>query len=679
MTPTCPRNFFAISRSCRIGMCMRARNIAHWLGWGAVLFAGTAASLHAQADGTVRWGYSVVGFVDSSPAVGADGTIYVGIRIDTTPTRGRLLALTSAAVKKWEFLAPDWVESSPAIAADGKTIYFGCWDGNLYAVDLNGKKIWAFDTHSTIFSSPTVGPDGTIYIVSGDAILHAVTRDGAERWNHPAGSFFYDTAPAIGPDGTVYFGGADQSFYAVRAADGSDIWRAPTGADILTAPAIGSDGTLYVGAGDKRLLAISPTGTLKWGYLTGDIVQAAPAIGADGTIYFGGVDKQFYAVNPNSTLKWKTDIGAAIASTPAVRADGTIIFGADDKKVHALNPDGSPNWTSTTGDPVESSPVIAADGSIYVGSFDGKLYSLFGTISPLSSFSSWPMLHRDATHAATLPPVPTGAQLINISTYAQAGNGSNLIVGFVVQGTAPKTFLLRGIGPALTQFAVPSALDDPTLVVQAAPSLELVGVNDNWSAGDNFNQVVTASGAAGAFPLLVGSKDAALVASLPPGGYTAAVGTADGGSGTALVEAYDAAVGSASARLINLSTRAQAGTGARILTAGFVIARGDAMRVLVRAVGPGLTQFNVTDVLARPILNVFDSNRIIIRTNTGWTSEGFKGDLAGAARVTGAFALPPGSADSATVLTLASGSYTVQVSGVGGTTGEALVEVYAVP
>ena len=102
------------------------------------------------------------------------------------------------------------------------------------------------------------------------------------------------------------------------------------------------------------------------------------------------------------------------------------------------------------------------------------------------------------------------------------------------------------------------------------------------------------------------------------------------------------------------------------------------MRVLVRAVGPGLIPFGVTGTLPRPVMTLF-SGSSAIRTNTGWTADGYKADLAAAAQAVGAFALADSSADSAVLVRLAPGSYTVQISDLGGTVGEALVEIYVVP
>ena len=143
-----------------------------------------------------------------------------------------------------------------------------------------------------------------------------------------------------------------------------------------------------------------------------------------------------------------------------------------------------------------------------------------------------------------------------------------------------------------------------------------------------------------------------------------------------LVEAYDAGSGSG-ARLINVSARNRVGTGADILFAGFYVAGSGTKRVLIRAVGPtiGGAPFNVPGVLLDPKLELYDANAVKIAENDNWDAS-----LAETFRAVGAFALTSGSKDAALMVTLNAGSsYTAQVKGADGGTGEALVEVYELP
>ena len=164
--------------------------------------------------------------------------------------------------------------------------------------------------------------------------------------------------------------------------------------------------------------------------------------------------------------------------------------------------------------------------------------------------------------------------------------------------------------------------------------------------------------------------------------FTTPLGVAvDGGGNLYVADSYSdtirkggaAAPGSSPPRLMNISTRAKVGTGANILIPGFVIAGTGLETLLIRADGPTLTEFSVTGVLSAPTLNIFDSSRHLLASNTGWNNDL---RLAAAAASVGAFALAPGSLDCALIITLPAGAYTAQVSGVGGTTGVALAEVY---
>jgi hypothetical protein len=179
--------------------------------------------------------------------------------------------------------------------------------------------------------------------------------------------------------------------------------------------------------------------------------------------------------------------------------------------------------------------------------------------------------------------------------------------------------------------------------------------------------------AAGAFALPAGSADAALLRAVPAGPYTMQIaGTA---TGIALAELYDTDAAGRS-RLVNVSARAQVGTGAGILIAGFTISGNVPRRVLIRGVGPGLAPFGVTGALANPALAIYRGSAVVA-DNDDW---GGGDTLATAFRAVGAFALPSASSrDSALLVTLNPGSYTAQLTGVNNTTGVALIEVYEAP
>ncbi len=278
------------------------------------------------------------------------------------------------------------------------------------------------------------------------------------------------------------------------------------------------------------------------------------------------------------------------------------------------------------------------------------------------------------------PPVAASSRLINLSVRSFCGTGSqSLTVGFVVAGgdaSASAPFLIRATGPALRTFGVDGVLADPVVTVYHDSTI--VATNDNWGA--QAAQISAVASAVGAFRLPdTTSTDAALTTSFGAAPYSAQVAGADGGSGVALAEVYDAtAAGNVTAntpRLINISARALAGTGSNVLTVGFVIAGSTSEKVLIRGIGPGLARFGVTGVLSHPQLKLIDANNGTLATNSGWAGDA---TLAATFTQVGAFALDANSADSALIATLQPGAYSAQIISTDGTTGVALAEVYEV-
>lgn len=285
-----------------------------------------------------------------------------------------------------------------------------------------------------------------------------------------------------------------------------------------------------------------------------------------------------------------------------------------------------------------------------------------------------------ATSQAALLSVSSGAsaaRIVNISTRAMVGTGGNILIpGFVVAGSGMETLLIRGDGPALGQFSVSGFLQNPILSVLDSQG-RLVAFNQGWGTNSNPAQIANAANSVGAFALATGSSDCALIVSVPAGAYTVQIIGVNGSTGVALAEVYE--VSSTGTRLVNISTRAEVGTGANIVIPGFVISGNGTEGLLVRSDGPALAPFGVAGLLAQPSLGIFDSTGAEIASNVAWGTDPGSAAIASAASSVGAFALAPGSADSAKVVSLQAGAYTVQVAGVNGTTGVALAEIYELP
>ena len=643
------------------------------------------AALWAQTDGAQRWAFttlstSTIGTIVSSPAIGPDGTVYVGVEVGSstsTSPSGRLFALNPNGSQKWVFTTPEWVDSTPAVAADG-TIYFGCWNGVLYALRPDGTKRWELKVGTFVASSPALGTDGTIYVGAGTDLV-AVRPDGTLRWTFPAGDWI-DSSPAVGPDGTVYVGSWDNYVYAI-APDGTERWRFLTDDNVASSPAISSSGVIYVGSRDARLYALAANGALKWSYDARETIESSPVLGVDGTIYMTTAGGRVVALSPDGVERWRyprADQAAlnGLYSSPAVRADGTIVFSSSNNAIYALRGDGTLLWRTTLGDWSDSSPLIAPDGSIYVGCADKKVYALTGTVEPLAT--DWPQFRREPRRAGWQPlgaTAGTTGRIVNLSVRTFSGTDADtLIVGFVVGGTGTRSLLLRGIGPTLANFGVTGVLANPVLTAFAAGTV--VATNDNWSAAGNASSIAATAAQVGAFPLAAGSLDAALLSAFPTGGYTVQVAGVSDGTGVALMEAYDAG-GTSTGRLINLSARSAVSAGAGVLIAGFVVTE-NTRSILVRGVGPALAGFGVEGALANPQLRIFQGSQLIAENNDWSVGNDVSAVVAASQRV-GAFALAEGGRDAVLLLTLPPNAYTAQISGVAGATGVALVEVYELP
>jgi outer membrane protein assembly factor BamB len=344
-----------------------------------------------SADGSFKWKFNTGGRVISSPVVGPDGMVYVGSHGGAG--HGRVYAFnpdarlnqpngstlnTSSTYKEWVFYTPNNINSSPAIDADGK-IYIGDDHGNFYALDpgerWEASKVdsdpkedtlaaneWKFTDagfNTTSLGRPAIGPDPTgtlqrIYITSSDTAdrtLFALdSADGSIEWSFDTGDES-DFMPAADPDtGVIY---TDEQGDEIRALDPDGIttrWVETFGIDNFT-PVVGENGIVYVagstGTSTGKLTALNKTnGDEIWVFTDSgnlDVVRTTPAIAPDGTIYFGSNNGLLYAVDPAGNKKWTFPIPVDSNDTnghssPTVGSDGTVYIGSSsDDKLYAVN------------------------------------------------------------------------------------------------------------------------------------------------------------------------------------------------------------------------------------------------------------------------------------------------------------------------------------------------------
>ncbi len=250
----------------------------------------------------------------------------------------------------------------------------------------------------------------------------------------------------------------------------------------------------------------------------------------------------------------------------------------------------------------------------------------------------------------------------NISTRLNVGMGDNAIIGgFIITGTEPKVVVVRGIGPSIP---VPGALADPVIDVYAGSSGQPVATNDNWNDAETRQEIIN-SGLAPANDL-----ESALWGIINPGPYTVVVRGNNNSTGIGLFEVYDLD-GEADSKLANISTRGFVETGNNVMIGGTIILGDASARVLIRAIGPSLSNVGVPNALQDPNLELRDGNGAVVSSNDNWRSDQ-------EAEIIATTIPPTNDLEAAIVATLPTGGapYTAIVRGVNETTGVALIEAY---
>jgi len=411
---------------------------------------------------------------------------------------------------------------------------------------------------------------------------------------------------------------------------------------------------------------VNDSGAFSFAQSSGVSLVVAGTIAADGSVTgtTGGTVSVSFSANRASAGATQILAGLYKAGAAASGASAQIIVGPDGRAFALVtagtSADGASGSVTTSG-----AVSVTTSRNVVTAAINASTGLLTGSVAGAIN----------ATLAGGGESALGLQRLVNISTRARVGSGDGVaIAGFVIAGEESKPVLIRAVGPTLgaAPFNVPGVLAAPRLeLFRGAASL---AVNSGIAAD---RAAIDAAGRqAGAFALGSAGTDAAILTTLAPGNYTSQVSGTSGAAGIALIEVYDLSTTAAGQKMLNIATRASAGSGDNTLIAGFVVPAGASKRVLVRAVGPGLTLFGVTGVLAQPVLQL-QSGATIVAQNTNWTTSADRDAITAGSSQSGAFALSAG--DSALIATLAPGNYTVLVTGTGGTSGIALVEVYELP
>jgi cytochrome c peroxidase len=262
-----------------------------------------------------------------------------------------------------------------------------------------------------------------------------------------------------------------------------------------------------------------------------------------------------------------------------------------------------------------------------------------------------------------VPGIASPAQTLNISTRLGVGAGDNVMIGgFIIKGNSSKSVLIRGLGPSLSNLGLTGVLLDPVLELRGADGA-LLFQNDNWK-DDQRTQIE------GTIFQPTDDRESVIVASLPPGAYTATLTGKSQTTGIGLIEIYDRDQ-TADSELQNISTRGFVGAQSNVLIGGFILGGNNNARVAVRGLGPSLSQFGLTNLLADPTLELHDANGAILIANDNWTDDSTTANFLSA----NGLALAD-SQESAIVASLPAGQFTAILAGKNGGTGIGTIEVY---
>jgi hypothetical protein len=274
--------------------------------------------------------------------------------------------------------------------------------------------------------------------------------------------------------------------------------------------------------------------------------------------------------------------------------------------------------------------------------------------------------------------IEVNAALRNISTRGFVQTGDNvMIAGFIVNGTDPRQILLRGLGPSVkvNGQTVAGAMQDPTIELHDANTV--IATNDNWKIDDKTGQSQQAAiQNTGAAP--GDDRESALVRTLNPGNYTVVLRGKNNTSGVGLIEAYDLDP-FANSKLANISTRGFVQTGDNVMIAGFVAGPANAAPtgILIRGMGPSLSNSGVSNPLQDPTLELRDSNGTKLRTNDNWKIDDVSGQSQ-EADIRGTGIPPSDDREAAILVDVSPGAYTAILAGKNNGIGVGLVEIYNV-
>ena len=270
---------------------------------------------------------------------------------------------------------------------------------------------WEIDTDNMLFTTPAIGPDGTLYIATENGRIQAIEPEsGAVIWTYDGLTPCYNS-PVLTASGRVYVVSKSGQVIALNASDGSLIYLNNLNSLSFSSPAVDHNDNIYFVTEANEVISLNATGAERWRF-QGDAVSApnpfsispSPVLGENEAVLFSGsLDGNVYALNSNTGVKiWERPTGSAIYASPALSQDGKLYIMTFAGLMMRLNTsDGAQDWSYDIHSYSTSAPTLDDSGHLYFGSWSGKIYkmtvegALLGSKNVASSVEVAPLLDQD--------------------------------------------------------------------------------------------------------------------------------------------------------------------------------------------------------------------------------------------------------------------------------------------
>lgn len=411
------------------------------------------------AQGTIKWKFPLTSTSCSyEPALSNDGaTLYVpsgnslvAINLASIQFDANKIVTNTSAATLWTYSMGTYV-NTPSVDPNGN-IYIQSQPSGVMKISSNGAAAWSnvYNPRSPSSwpgadgaSRIAIGKEGDIYVSEGGGKLHSIySADGTQKWVSDNGQTGGTKTPAIGSTGLLYSAGYNYQYYlySMNPANKQSV-NFGTLPSSVNLPSIGADNSIY-NLGSNYLYKIGADQSV-WSpqYYHGGYPLGQPATASDGTIY-SVTSSKVTAVNPDGTLKWAYTPNFTVSGTPAVGNDG-MIYVVSQYGMIGLTSEGSLDWRINDAAHIFfSSPVMGPDGTLYALGYENQGYDRYlyaiSTSSTSPAPSSWPMFGANAQHTfqAQIETVETIADPAEGGTITTSPSGTEFIKGTEVTFTA---------------------------------------------------------------------------------------------------------------------------------------------------------------------------------------------------------------------------------------------------